>query len=175
MLGEIDVPAATLSCAGCHGLRGEGKTEGGVTAGALTWSHLIKSYGHTHPTGRKHGPFNESSFALAVMSGTDPAGNQLLVAMPRYRMSPAQMADLISYLKRIEDDRDPGLTEAAITVGVIVPAKGALAETGQAVRAATAAYFADLNKRGGLYNRRIELKVAETGETPAATAAASNA
>lgn len=171
LMGEIDVPASTLSCAGCHGLRGEGKTEGGVTAGALTWSHLIKSYGHTHPTGRKHGPFNESSFALAVTSGTDPSGNQLLVAMPRYRMSAAQMADLLSYLKRIEDDRDPGLSENAITVGVIVPAKGALAETGQAVRAATAAYFADLNKRGGLYNRRVELKVAETGDTPAATGA----
>ena len=171
VLGEIDVPASTLSCAGCHGLRGEGKTEGGVTAGALTWSHLTKSYGHTHPTGRKHGPFSESSFAIATMSGTDPAGNQLLVAMPRYRMSAAQMADLVSYLKRIEDDRDPGLTETTITVGVIVPAKGALAETGQAVRAATAAYFADLNRRGGLYNRRIELKAAETGDTPAATAA----
>ena len=171
VLGEIDVPAATLSCAGCHGLRGEGKTEGGVTAGALVWSHLTKSYGHTHPTGRKHGPFNESSFALATMSGRDPAGNQLLVAMPRYRMTAAQMADLVSYLKRIEDDRDPGLTETTITVGIIAPAKGALAETGQAVRAATAAYFAELNRRGGLYNRRIELKVAETGETPAATAA----
>ncbi|HLL73753.1 MAG TPA: ABC transporter substrate-binding protein [Pyrinomonadaceae bacterium] len=171
VLGEIDVPASTLSCAGCHGLRGEGKTEGGITAGALTWSHLTKSYGHTHPTGRKHGPFSESSFALSVMSGTDPAGNTLLVAMPRYRMSAAQMADLVAYLKRIEDDRDPGVTETAVTVGMIAPAKGPLAETGQAVSAATAAYFADLNRRGGLYNRRIELKVAETGETPAATAA----
>src|SRR5678815_3322700 len=24
MLGEIDVPASTMNCAGCHGLRGEG-------------------------------------------------------------------------------------------------------------------------------------------------------
>lgn len=171
VVGEIDVPASTLSCAGCHGERAEGKTEGGVTAGALTWSHLTKPDGHTHPTGRRHGPFDESSFARATASGTDPAGNQLLAAMPRYRMSPAQMADLISYLKRVENDRDPGLTETAITVGVIVPAKGALAEQGQAVRAATAAYFADLNKRGGIYSRRVELKFAETGETPTQTAA----
>ena len=48
MMGEVDVPASTLSCAGCHGSRGEGKTEGGVTAGALVWSNLTKSYGHTH-------------------------------------------------------------------------------------------------------------------------------
>ena len=54
------MPASTLTCAGCHGARGEGKTEGGVTAGNLTWSHLLKPYGHTHPSGRKHGPFDES-------------------------------------------------------------------------------------------------------------------
>src|SRR5688572_36570 len=40
MVGELDVPASTVTCAGCHGLRGEGKTEGGVTAGNLTWSNL---------------------------------------------------------------------------------------------------------------------------------------
>ena len=43
MLGDFDVPASTLNCAGCHGLRGEGKTEGGVTAGNLTWTNLIKA------------------------------------------------------------------------------------------------------------------------------------
>jgi ABC-type branched-subunit amino acid transport system substrate-binding protein len=171
VLGEIDVPATTLSCSGCHGPRGEGRTEGGVTAGALTWSHLTKSYGHTHPTGRKHGPFNESSFALSIMSGIDPAGNQLFVAMPRYRMTAAQVTDLVAYLKRIEDDRDPSLTETSITVGIITPERGPFADTGAALRAMTAAYFADLNKRGGLYNRRIELKVAETGERPPDTAA----
>jgi hypothetical protein len=32
MMGEIEVPAPTLPCSGCHGTRGEGKTEGGVTA-----------------------------------------------------------------------------------------------------------------------------------------------
>ena len=29
LMGEIEVPVTTLSCAGCHGARGEGKTEGG--------------------------------------------------------------------------------------------------------------------------------------------------
>src|SRR5215218_6254599 len=76
MVGDLEVPAATMNCAGCHGRRGEGKTEGGVAAGNLTWSNLTKSYGHTHPTGRKHGAFNESSFTTAVVRGVDPAGNE---------------------------------------------------------------------------------------------------
>src|SRR4029453_2296435 len=60
-MGELSVPASNLNCSGCHGRRGEGKTESGITAGNLTWPNLTKPYGHTHPTGRSHGPFNESS------------------------------------------------------------------------------------------------------------------
>jgi ABC-type branched-subunit amino acid transport system substrate-binding protein len=158
-LGELDVPATTVTCAGCHGARGEGKTEGGVTAGNLTWSHLLKPDGHTHPTGRKHGPFNESSFIRAVTAGVDPAGNNLLAAMPRYRMSAEDMADLIAYLKRIETDRDPGLTDAGVEVGVVLPSAGPLAETGESMRRVLAAVFEDLNARGGVYNRKVTLRV----------------
>ena len=77
MMGEVDVPATTLTCAGCHGNRGEGRTEGGVTAGNLTWNNLLKPYGHTHPNGRKHGPFTESSsspFTSFKTSSTEPSG-----------------------------------------------------------------------------------------------------
>ena len=171
MLGEIDVPASTMNCAGCHGLRGEGKTEGGVTAGNLTWSNLLKPYGHTHPSGRKHGPFNESSFIRAVVNGIDPDGNNLLVAMPRFKMSAEDMADLIAYLKRIEADRDPGLTETSITVGTILPKDGAFAEIGAAMKDVLTAYFANINDKGGIYNRRIELQTIDAQSDAAATAA----
>jgi ABC-type branched-subunit amino acid transport system substrate-binding protein len=170
IVGEIDVPASTVTCAGCHGARGEGKTEGGVTAGALVWSHLVKSYGHTHPTGRKHGPFNEALFARATMQGLDPDGNELLVAMPRYRMAAEDMADLIAYIKRLENDRDPGLTDTAVKVGTLLPTRGALAESGAAMRDVLNAYFQDLNSRGGIYNRKVELQVVETGADAAASA-----
>jgi ABC-type branched-subunit amino acid transport system substrate-binding protein/cytochrome c553 len=155
MVGDLEVPAATMNCAGCHGRRGEGKTEGGVTAGNLTWSNLAKSYGHTHPSGRKHGAFNESSFTTAVVRGVDPAGNDLVVAMPRYHLSIEQMNDLIAYIKQLEFDRDPGLTSESIDVGVPLPTSTALAGLGQAVRQVMSAYFDDLNARGGIYNRKI--------------------
>ncbi|HEX5706258.1 MAG TPA: ABC transporter substrate-binding protein [Pyrinomonadaceae bacterium] len=171
MVGELDVPASTLTCAGCHGMRGEGKTEGGVTAGNLTWANLLKPYGHTHPTGRKHGPFDEQSFARSLVEGVDPAGNEMLVAMPRFKMAAEDVADLIAYLKRIEADRDPGLTETSVKVGTILPATGALAETGAAMRDVLTAYFADVNDKGGIYNRRVELQTAETGADASATAA----
>jgi hypothetical protein len=155
MVGDLEVPAATMNCAGCHGRRGEGKTEGGVTAGNLTWSNLTKSYGHTHPSGRKHGAFNESSFTTAVVRGVDPAGNDLAIAMPRYRLSIEEMNGLIAYIKQLEFNRDPGLTSESIDVGVPLPTSTALAGLGQAVRQVMSAYFDDLNARGGIYNRKI--------------------
>jgi ABC-type branched-subunit amino acid transport system substrate-binding protein len=171
MVGDLDVPASTMTCSGCHGLRGEGKTEGGVTAGNLTWSNLVKPYGHTHPSGRKHGPFDEKLFTHSLINGRDPAGTELAVAMPRFVMAPEDIADLIAYLKRIESDRDPGLTETSVNVATIVPSEGPLTEVGAAMKDVLTAYFANVNERGGIYNRRIELQTVETGANAAATAA----
>lgn len=168
VVGEVDVPASAMTCAGCHGLRGEGKTEGGVTAGDLTWSNLLKPYGHTHPSGRKHGAFTESSVIFSVTNGVDPNKNELNVAMPRFKMSPEDMADLIAYLKRIEFDRDPGITADRIEIATILPTSGALAEMGAAMRDVLTAYFDDLNSRGGIYNRKINLRVVEAGSNDAA-------
>ena len=170
-VGEVEVPSSTVTCAGCHGARGEGKTEGGVTAGSLTWANLTKPYGHTHPTGRKHGPFDEASFARAVSAGVDPAKNTMLAAMPRYQLSPEDAADLVAYIKRIEDEHDPGLSDTALRLGTLLPAAGPLASTGAAMRDVIAAYFQELNAGGGVYGRRVELQVAETGAGAAATAA----
>ena len=170
LVGDMDLPGSTLTCAGCHGPRGEGRTEGGVTAGNLTWADLAKPYGHTHPTGRKHGSFDEMLFARSLVQGLDPAGNEMAVAMPRYKMSAEDMADLIAYLKRIDTDRDPGLTETSVKVGTILPKQGALAEIGAAINDVLIAYFANVNERGGIYNRRIELQTIEMGADPAGTA-----
>jgi ABC-type branched-subunit amino acid transport system substrate-binding protein len=159
LMGEIDVPASTLTCAGCHGLRGEGKTEGGVTAGPLTWSHLTKPYGHTDEGGRKHQAFSETSFVRMLTAGLDPAGNKLAVAMPSYRMSQEDMANLIAYLKRIETDTDPGVNDTTIVLGTVLPEKTALSGLAQSMGDVLQAYFAEINSRGGIYNRKIELRV----------------
>ncbi|HJY27575.1 MAG TPA: ABC transporter substrate-binding protein [Pyrinomonadaceae bacterium] len=159
LMGEIDVPASTLTCAGCHGTRGEGKTEGGVTAGPLTWSFLTKPYGHTDEGGRKHQAFSETSFVRMLTAGLDPAGNKLAVAMPSYRMSQEDMANLIAYLKRIETDTDPGVNDTSIVLGTVLPEKAALSGLAQSMGDVLQAYFAEINSRGGIYNRKIELRV----------------
>ena len=159
MMGEVDVPASTLTCAGCHGNRGQGITEGGVTAGNMSWSHLTKPYGHTDDGGRKHPAYSESSFVRVMTTGLDPAGNKLAVAMPTYRMPHDDMQNLIAYLKRIETDTDPGLTDTSIVLGTVLPEKAALNGLAQSIGDVLQAYFAEINSHGGIYNRKIELRV----------------
>ena len=159
MMGDVDVPASTLTCAGCHGNRGQGITEGGVTAGNMTWAFLTKPYGHSDDGGRKHPPFTESSFARLMTSGIDPAGNKLAVAMPTYRMPQEDMANLIAYLKRIETDTDPGVTDTSIVLGTVLPEKTALNGLAQSMGDVLQAYFDEINSRGGIYNRKIELRM----------------
>ena len=101
---------------------------------------------------------------MAVVNGIDPNNNRLIAAMPRYRMAPEDMADLVAYLKRIEFDQDPGLNADSIEVGVALPTTGALAEVGAAMREMLVAYFEDQNSRGGIYNRKIKLHFTEGGD-----------
>lgn len=163
---SLEVPASTMSCANCHGLDGQGKPEGGILPSNLTWDALTKPYGVTHPSGRKHPPYTARGLELAITRGVDPAGNKLPGVMPRYQMSGADLADLIAYLKRLGKDRDPGISETKIVIGTVVPTKGALSEMGQAIKAVTTAYFDEVNSQGGVYNRRFEVKVVETADTP---------
>lgn len=169
MMGEIEVPATTLTCAGCHGTRGEGKTEGGVTAGNVTWSELTKPYGHAHETGRKHSAFSEASFVRTVTAGVDPAGNKLSVAMPTYQLPLQDMSDLLAYLKRIETDFDPGVSETSIVIGTLLPDRNALTGLAESMENVLQAYFAEVNSRGGIYNRKIELRLMHGNTTSTLT------
>jgi ABC-type branched-subunit amino acid transport system substrate-binding protein len=66
---------------------------------------------------------------------------------------------LIAYLKRIESDTDPGLTDQTIVLGTVLPEKTALSGLAQSIGDVLQAYFNEVNSRGGIYNRKIELRV----------------
>lgn len=157
----VEVPASAVPCASCHGRDGKGRPEGGVVPTDLTWANLTKSYGVTHASGRKHPPYDERSLKRAISLGLDPAGQPLHVAMPRFRMSLQDMADLTAYMQRLGTERDPGVSETALRVGVVLPPAGPLSGMGRAVRAALTARFEALNKEGGIYGRRVEPRFLE--------------
>lgn len=165
-----EAPGTLMACANCHGEDGKGKPEGGVVPSDITWEALTKPYGATHPSGRTHPPYTERLLVRAVSMGIDPAGNKLHVVMPRFLMSHEDINALIAYLKRPGRESDPGLSDSTITVGTVLPTTGALAESGRAIKSVLDAYFDEINKHGGIYNRRIDLRVAELGDSPAESA-----
>jgi len=162
--GGTPIPASILPCVGCHGNDGKGRPEGGVVPTDINWKYLIAAYGHEHSYGRKHPSFDAVSVARAVILGTDPAGNDLDVAMPRYEISEQDMSDLIAYLKRLEDDFDPGISNDLIRVGTLLPISGSQAGLGEAMRKVIEAQFAEINAAGGIHGRKLELVVADYGE-----------
>jgi ABC-type branched-subunit amino acid transport system substrate-binding protein len=171
--GDLELSAAAFPCANCHGLRGEGSSEGGLQPPQITWSALTSP--HRSALSRQdRGPYNETTLARAISSGVDPNGARLHPGMPRYKMTGEQMADLLAYIKKIGEasDLDSGLNEDTIKVGAALPMTGPLAMIGEDVKQALEAYFKEVNKQGGIYGRKVELIVADSRGDAAGTAEA---
>ncbi len=151
-----EVPAAVIPCGGCHGRDGRGRPEGGIVPTNLTWQMLTKPYAVDHPGGRRHPPYDSRLVKRAITLGSDPAGNKLNQAMPRYRLSLQDIDDLVSYIEVLGSELDPGLTADSITLATLVPRESSL---GRAVESVLRATFDRLNRAGGLYGRRIDLQV----------------
>ena len=154
---RIALPGSAATCGSCHGSDGRGRPEAGRIPSDITWDHLMKPYGHSHPLGRKHPAFTEASLKRSILNGKDPAGNLLDVTMPTYAMPLEDINDLIAYLKRLQTDFDPGLEEKSIRIGTLLPAGGRTAAIGQGMVEVMAAYFEEINSRGGIYSRKLEL------------------
>ena len=168
---SLEMPGASMACANCHGTDGRGKPEGSISPSDITAESLTKPYGVIHADGRKHPAYSTRGFEAAITRGIDPAGNRLSNVMPRYSLRREDLGDLIAYLARLGADHDPGISDTRIVIGAVIPEKGPLGEMGQALKAAITAYFDDVNSSGGIFNRRIELRFVQPGETPTATRA----
>lgn len=159
--GGADVSAAVLSCSTCHGRDGRGREESGVVPSDLRWEILSKPYKLTLPGGRSRQPYDDAHLIRAITLGIDSSGQDLNRAMPRFRLSRQDAADLVAYLKRLGAATDPGIDSAHLRIGMILPPDSDFASAA-AIRAATHAYFDRLNRSGGIYGRQIDLRTAPT-------------
>ncbi|WP_341865003.1 ABC transporter substrate-binding protein [Azotobacter beijerinckii] len=156
------LPASAVPCAGCHGRDGRGRPEGGIRPPEITWRHLTSA----------RSAYDEASLARALGEGIDPAGERLDPAMPRFVMSWRDLANLGAYLKRLEEDRDPGLHEARLRLGTLLPSAGPLAAAGRTVGALLQAALDEFNRAGGVHGRQLELVIADPGPDRASAEAA---
>ncbi len=154
----IAMDASTLPCMGCHGRDGKGRPEGGVIPSNITWQELTKVYGGTSKSGRQFGTYTEDAFLKAVTEGVDPEGNKLDASMPRYNISRHDARKLISYLKIIENEYDPGISDKKIVFASLQPSEGWQAKLGEVLTSTIDAYFSDINEQGGVYGRKLKLE-----------------
>jgi ABC-type branched-subunit amino acid transport system substrate-binding protein len=151
------IDAALLACGNCHGHDGQGRPEGGVVPPDVTWQSLRKPYGVTDRFGRRRPAYTEALLGRVVTMGLDSSGRQIEVVMPRYLLTPEELADLVAYLTVLGGDLDPGLSSSTITLGTFLPPKRSDPGWRQALVATLNAYANEVNRNGGLYNRRLEL------------------
>ncbi|QEH38560.1 hypothetical protein OJF2_71630 [Aquisphaera giovannonii] len=159
--GSVPVPARLLACVNCHGRDGRGVAEGATVPSDVTWATLTRPYGLDRPDGRRRPPYTEGLLTRAIAMGLDSGGAPLDQAMPRYRLSIGDNADLIAYLRQLERDRDPGITGDQIRLGVVLPPGDASAGLGEELRRLLDRQVEVLNGRGGVYHRRIQLRYVE--------------
>lgn len=160
---DMSVPATVLPCASCHGSDGRGRAEGGVRPPSLDWQRMSGGQGERQTNGRSYPGYTDGGLARAVQQGVDPGGNRLDPAMPRFVMSMADQRNLTAYLKRLGEERDPGLEQDVLRLGTLLPSAGPLAEPGRVVQAVLADGLAQLNEQGGIHGRQLELVVIDPG------------
>ena len=90
--------------------------------------------------------------------GLDPSGRTLDSAMPRYALTRADLDDLVAYLRELGRDSDPGITDQTIVVGTFLAPPSSMGELNVAVKSVLTAYFQEVNQRGGIYGRAVELR-----------------
>lgn len=157
------LPATSLPCANCHGADGLGRPEGGVRPPDLSWSRLTSTYGQQQINGRHYPAYTEGTLARAIQEGRDPGNNRLDPAMPRFVLSTNDQRNLTAYLKRLADDRDPGLTPDSLHLGTLLPRKGPLSEEGATVAAVLQGSVARINEAGGIHGRQLRLTILDPG------------
>ncbi|MFJ2320740.1 ABC transporter substrate-binding protein [Pseudomonas sp. NPDC087817] len=164
-VGAADVllPATSLPCANCHGADGLGRPEGGVRPPELNWARLTSTYGQQQVNGRSYPAYSESSLATAIEQGRDPGHNRLDPSMPRFLLSMKDQRNLTAYLKRLADERDPGLDAETLHLGTLLPSQGPLAEEGATVAAVLNGSVARINQAGGIHGRQLRLTVLDPG------------
>jgi ABC-type branched-subunit amino acid transport system substrate-binding protein len=157
------LPATSVPCANCHGSDGLGRPEGGVRPPDLSWSRLTSTYGQQQINGRAYPAYTEGTLARAVQEGRDPGNNRLDSAMPRFVLSMSDQRNLTAYLKRLADERDPGLSPDSLHLGTLLPSTGVLGEEGATVAAVLRGSVARINEAGGIHGRQLRLTILDPG------------
>lgn len=93
----------SVSCVNCHGQDGRGGTIGMMFSGIKVPDirYSVLSSAHTED-GESMPGWTDSQIGRAIRDGFEPDGERLKAPMPRWRMTDAEVEDVIGYLKELD-------------------------------------------------------------------------
>jgi Periplasmic binding protein/Cytochrome C oxidase, cbb3-type, subunit III len=149
------LPTEFSACVHCHGPTGAGQKEGGIAAPALDWGSL------SHGTAYSPGYTNNDAILDAIEHGKGRGGSKLSPVMPRFRFTGEERQALMDYLQILGSptDQASGVTIDKVKVGALLPMDGATDNLGNAVQQGLSQVIAQVNNRGGIHGRQVELVV----------------
>jgi ABC-type branched-subunit amino acid transport system substrate-binding protein len=132
--GDVPVSGAAVTCRNCHLRSGMGSYEGGVATPPITAAKLFQRQFWQFPnlteaerieagvaqSKLRRPAYTDASLADAIRMGVDPLGRTLNDVMPRYDLSPADMAILVAYLKTLSAEFAPGVTATTIRFATVL-------------------------------------------------------
>lgn len=125
----VTAEGAQAACVSCHQHSGLGMREGKVSVPPITGQYLF----HPRISGEEGGsdlpfvesmhgnrdPYTDESLAKAIRAGVDPGGRPLSYLMPRYALDEAAMRELITYLKSMTRQRQPGVGDNELVFATV--------------------------------------------------------
>jgi hypothetical protein len=102
--GGMMMMGNTLTCSACHGPDGRGGAHWmhmqAMDAPDITFAALMSE---EHEESEEHREYDLQVFRQAVVEGRHPDGDALSRDMPRWRISDADLEDLLAFLKLLSD------------------------------------------------------------------------
>ena len=120
---------ADAACVNCHQRSGLGTIEGRVAVPPVTGQFLFhpRTQDPSQPElpyieGLRgdRDPYTEETLARAIRDGVDSEGRLLGYVMPRYALGEADMASLVTYLKKLSAGHVPGVTDTVLHFATVV-------------------------------------------------------
>ncbi len=152
---KSQAPSSLFPCINCHGQRGAGSKESGVSAPDVTWSQLTQAYRKDPDGGKPRAPYTRQSFKRLLLSGINSDGKSLSDSMPRYDLDDREVNALIEYLQNITLQRQRGITADTIHFWLRLPDNQPLAD---AMFNTVSSFIESVNEQGGIYRRQLRLQ-----------------
>jgi hypothetical protein len=127
--GGARIAGKDAACVNCHRRSGLGSKEGFISIPPITGRYLFHPRAanaeddylpYVESMRADRDPYTDATIARAIREGLNSADKPFNYLMPHYELNDADMTALISYLKRLDQRRLPGVSDSVLHFATII-------------------------------------------------------